>query len=269
MKTEIFESAWPAAPSSLKSTSEPSLRPIQLRCMVRTFSGQPSSLSRSRRKFVGIFRDAQKPLLEFALLDQSIFVAPAAAVHDLLIGEHGRTFRTPVDFALLAIGQALLVELEKEPLVPAVVVGQAGGDFAGPVVGEAQALHLRLHVGDIARASIGAAACCSGWLRFLREAERIPSHGMKDVIAVHPHVACERVADGVVAHVSHVQRAGGIGQHFKNVVFPFRGVGLGGVKGRVLLPRSEPFFFDALGARRMIGTVIQRRDGVGFRCLAA
>ena len=36
------------APSSLKSTSVPSLRPIQLRCMVRTFSGQPGKASRSR-----------------------------------------------------------------------------------------------------------------------------------------------------------------------------------------------------------------------------
>ena len=33
--------------SRKKSTSVPSLRPIQLRCMVRTFSGQPVSLSRS------------------------------------------------------------------------------------------------------------------------------------------------------------------------------------------------------------------------------
>ena len=33
-------------PARKKSTSVPSLRPIQLRCMVRTFSGQPSSLSR-------------------------------------------------------------------------------------------------------------------------------------------------------------------------------------------------------------------------------
>src|SRR5579863_4146053 len=37
--------AAPLGPASLKSTNVPSLRPIQLRCMVRTFSGQPSSLS--------------------------------------------------------------------------------------------------------------------------------------------------------------------------------------------------------------------------------
>src|SRR5271154_2095128 len=46
VKTVIVLSGESAAPSSLKSTSVPALRPIQLRCMVRTFSGQPSSLSR-------------------------------------------------------------------------------------------------------------------------------------------------------------------------------------------------------------------------------
>src|SRR5579863_5138250 len=46
VKTVMVFSGDSAAPSSLKSTSVPALRPIQLRCMVRTFSGQPSSLSR-------------------------------------------------------------------------------------------------------------------------------------------------------------------------------------------------------------------------------
>src|ERR1700748_4005274 len=45
VKTEILSQAGLVGPSTLKSTSAPSLRPIQLRCMVATFSGQPSSLS--------------------------------------------------------------------------------------------------------------------------------------------------------------------------------------------------------------------------------
>ncbi len=102
------------------------------------------------QQLVGVFGDAQKPLLQLTLLDQRIFVAPAASVDDLLVGQHRRALRTPVDSALLSISQTLLVELEEEPLVPAVIVGQAGGDFAGPVVGEAEAVHLRFHFGDVA-----------------------------------------------------------------------------------------------------------------------
>ena len=70
---------------------------------------------------------------------------------------------------------------------------------------------------------------------------------MKHVVIVHPHVAGERVADGVIAHVPHVQRAGGIGQHLEHVILLSRGVRLSGVERRVLLPALEPFGFDALG----------------------
>ena len=96
------------------------------------------------------------------------------------------------------------------------------------------------------------------------EAEGIPSHGVKDVIAVHPHVACERVADGVVAHVAHVQRAGWIGQHFKNIELLFCGAGLGGVQGGVLLPLPKPFFLDALGVVALVVLAIGGTVGAVF-----
>ena len=44
------------------------------------------------QQFVGILRDPQKPLLQLALLDERIFVAPAAAVDNLLVGQHGAHF---------------------------------------------------------------------------------------------------------------------------------------------------------------------------------
>ena len=96
------------------------------------------------QQFVGVVGDAQEPLLQLALLHDRVFVPPAASARQhLLVGQHGGALRAPVHLALLAIGQAALVELQEEPLVPAVVLRQAGGDFLRPVVGEAQALHLR------------------------------------------------------------------------------------------------------------------------------
>ena len=53
---------------------------------------------------------------------------------------------------------------------------------------------------------------------------------MQDIVAVHPHVAGERIADGVIAHVSHMQRARRIRQHFEDIIFRLGGVGFGGVK---------------------------------------
>ena len=161
-----------------------------------------------------------------------------------------------------AISQALLVELEKEPLVPAVVIGQAGGDFAGPVVGEAEAVHLRLHFGDVAERPLARRGVVLDGGIFRGQAEGIPSHGMKHVVAIHPHVAGEGVADGVVAHVSHVQGARGIGQHFEHVIFLFCGVGFGGVELGIALPALEPFGFYALGIVAVViqATVASRRS---------
>src|SRR5262249_57150939 len=87
----------------------------------------------------------------FALLPPRLFVTPAASAHHLLVSQHGGTLRAPVHLALLAIGEAALVKLEEKPLVPAIVLGLARGNFRRPVVGEAQAVHLRLHGLDVAQ----------------------------------------------------------------------------------------------------------------------
>ena len=50
-------------------------------------------------EFVRILRDAQKPLLQFALLDQRIFMPPAATANNLLVRQHGGAHRAPVHFA--------------------------------------------------------------------------------------------------------------------------------------------------------------------------
>src|SRR5579863_4464295 len=60
------------------------------------FLGPVGEFVEVAKQFLGIFRDAQKPLFEFALLHESVFVTPAASVYDLLIGEDGGTLWTPV-----------------------------------------------------------------------------------------------------------------------------------------------------------------------------
>src|SRR5882762_7629899 len=92
------------------------------------------------KELIGVVRGLQKPLLDFAGLDQGVFVPPAvAAVDDLLVGQHGAAVGTPIDAALLAIGETALEHAQKKPLIPTIVSGIAGGDFAPPVVTEAKA----------------------------------------------------------------------------------------------------------------------------------
>ena len=173
-------------------------------------------------------------------------MTPAIAVHDLLIGEHGAAFGAPVHLALLAVGQAALVHFQEEPLVPAVVLRETGGDFARPVVAKAEALHLGFHVVDVAQGPGTRGRIVRDGGIFGGQSERVPAHGVKNVVAVHPHVAGERVADGVVTDVPHVESARRVGQHLEHVILGLGGVGLGGVKSGVLLPALGPFGLHAL-----------------------
>ena len=84
-----------------KPERTPSLLPIQLACMVRTRSGQPGMLVERRQQIVGVGRDLEVVHRDFALLDQRAG-APAAAVDDLLVGEHGLVHGIPVDHAGLS-----------------------------------------------------------------------------------------------------------------------------------------------------------------------
>src|SRR5690606_32305212 len=88
--------------------------------------------------------DLEEPLVELALLDHRAG-APAAAVDDLLVGEHRLVDRVPVYRALAAIDQASLVKVDEQRLLVAVVLRVASGELAAPVEREAEALELRLH----------------------------------------------------------------------------------------------------------------------------
>src|SRR5205823_9170320 len=108
------------------------------------------------------------------------------AIDDLLVGKHRRTLRAPVDFALLAIGKPTIKHLEEEPLVPAVIIGKAGGDLGGPVVSEAEALHLALHDGDVVERPLFRRDFVLDGGVLGGKTERVPTHGVEYVVAAHP-----------------------------------------------------------------------------------
>ncbi len=151
-----------------------------------------------------------------------------------------------------AIGQAALEHLQKEPLIPAVVFGLAGGDFAIPVDREPQALHLRLHVGDVAERPLARIAAFFQRGVFGRQSEGVPAHRMQNVVAAHPHVARQRIADRVIAHVAHVQLAARIRQHLEHVVLRLIG-SVRYVERRVVRPTLVPLGLDFFGVERFFG----------------
>ena len=84
------------------------------------------------------------------------------------------------------------------------------------------------------------------------QAEGIPAHGMQYVIAAHPHIAGQRVADGVVAHVSHMKLAARVRQHLQDVILgPIGRIGY--VERRVLRPALVPARLDFFGVKDFFG----------------
>ncbi len=164
------------------------------------------------QQFLGVGGDLEVVHRDLALLDQRAG-APAAPVDHLLVGEYGLVDRIPIDRAVLAVDHPFFEQAGEQPLLPAVVVRLAGGDLAAPVDRQAEAVQLRLHVGDVV---VGPGRRGDVVLHrgvFRRHAERVPAHRLQHVAALHAVVAADHVADGVVAHVAHVQLAARIREH--------------------------------------------------------
>src|SRR5579859_4731576 len=148
-------------------------------------------------ELLGVMSGLEEPLLDFAGFDQGIFVAPAvAAVDDLLVGQHGAALGTPVDAAFLAVGQAALQHAQKKPLVPAIVFGLAGRNFAAPVITETEAAPEALKFGNVVVSPDARVGIVLDGGIFRGEAKGIPAHGVDDVEATHALYAGDDVADG-------------------------------------------------------------------------
>ena len=211
----------------------------------------PAHLLEVVQQPVGVGRDLEEPLLQRARLDLGA-AALAAAVDDLLVGQHRLVVGTPVDGRALAVGQAGLVQAQEDPLRPAVVLRLGGRELAVPVDRPSHPLHLAADGGDVrarrgGRVKAGADGSILG-----RQPERVVPHRVHDPVAVAAPVQRDHVAHRVVLDVPHVQLARGIGQHLEHVDEP-RGVVAGRGVGHVEDPLALP---DLLPARLDGGRVI-------------
>ncbi len=207
---------------------------------------RPLDLVEVGQQLFGIIGDAQEPLRDFLALDQRAGT-PATAVDDLLIGEHGLVRRVPVDDGTLLVDDTLLDQLGEEPLLPAIVFQVAGGEFTAPVVGEAQRLELIAHVGDVLVGPLARRDVVLHRGVFRRQAEGVPAHRLHDVLALHALEARDHVTDGVVAHVTHVQLAAGVGEHRQAVELLAVGI-FHRLETLIFLPVLLGSLFDLIGS---------------------
>ena len=133
-------------------------------------------------------------------------------------------FRVPIHHLCFAIGDAFFQHLQKQPLVPLVISGVAGGNFARPIDRQAHRLHLLFHVGDVFVSPLGRRYAVFERGIFSGQSKCIPAHRHQDVVALHAQMARQHIVDGVVAHMAHVQFAAGVGQHGAGVILLFGSV---------------------------------------------
>ena len=99
------------------------------------------------------------------------------------------------------------------------------GEFARPVVAEAEAFDLALELGDVRLGGLARMLARLDGVLLGRQAERIPAHRMQDVEAAEPFVARQDVRGGVALRMADVQtRAARIGKHVEDVKFRFAGI---------------------------------------------
>src|SRR5215218_2195574 len=98
------------------------------------------------QELLGVVRDLEEPLRQVFLDDRRPApLAPPVWPHDLLPRQRRVVPGAPVDGGLHAVGEALLEELEEEPLVPAVVIRVAGDNLGVKVEHRAHLLELPAH----------------------------------------------------------------------------------------------------------------------------
>jgi hypothetical protein len=216
------------------------------------------------QQLLRIRRGLQKPLLDLPHLHQRIFMSPAISVDHLLVREHRAAFRTPVHPALLPVRQPALQHSQEKPLIPPVIFRLARGNLPPPVVAEPKAPQHFLKLGNVLIGPGPRVSMIFDRRVFRRQPERVPPHRVQDVKPAHPLHSRHHIPNRVVAHVSHVQRARWIRQHFQCVVFWFGRIRFGFERSR-FFPALLPLRFDRLWVVvRQLAPLLYRPFVTGF-----
>src|SRR6185369_15945184 len=115
-------------------------------------------------------------------------------------------------------------------------------DLARPGVTDSQSLHLTAHVRNVFLGPIAWIHAALDRSLFGRLAKTVPADRVENVEPLQAFVPGERIPNGVVAHVAHVQEARRVRQHLKTIKLRARVV-FSNLKRFSFLPMLLPFAF--------------------------
>ena len=214
---------------------------------------------------VGVVGDPEEPLVELLDLDL-VAAALAVPVDHLLVREHRLVVRAPLDDRVLAVGQAVLEQLQEDPLRPAVEARIAGGELARPVDRDAPLAELALELRDRGVRRLARVLPRLDRVVLGGQPERVVAHRVQHAVAGAAVEVGDGVADGVDLQVPDVRLAARVGQHLEDVGLRALVAVAGGLTrfGVRDLPRAlvRP---DALPAGLDLGRVVAQVGHVGCR----
>ena len=190
-----------------------------------------------------ILGDGQHPLA-LGLVHNLAAAALAHAVNDLFIRQHALAGRTPVDVHFLLVSQAVLEQLQEDPLGPLVVVRVGGVDLARPVERQAERLELALETRDVLLGHLGRMDVVFDGIVLGRQAERVPAHRIEHIIALHALLARDDIQRGVRARMADVQALAGRVRELDERVKLLLVAAVLGLEAVRLVPDVLPLLFD-------------------------
>ena len=195
-----------------------------------------------RQQFARIVGNLEEPLRQLAPFHRRIRPPPLAVDH-LFIRQNRHVHRVPVHHRRLAVNQPLVHHVDEHRLLLAVIFRVTSRKLAAPVNRQAQGLHLRPHVRDVA---IGPVLGMPPPLHrgiFGGHAKGVPPHRMQHRKPLAPLIAGHHIAHRIVPHMPHMDTPRRIGEHLQHII-----LGPLGVVARGKHPRTGPgllpFRFD-------------------------
>ncbi|MNM83282.1 hypothetical protein D3C81_953390 [compost metagenome] len=186
--------------------------------------------------------------------------ALALAVNDLFVRQDRSQCRAPVHRNFGYIGQPFLIQLDKNPLRPFVIIRIGRADLAVPIVGETQRLDLAPEIVDILNRNVPRMLACIKRMLLRRQSEGIPAHRMEYVVTAHPFEAGDDIRGRVTFRMADVKTGPRwIREHVKRIKLRFARL-FPRFESVMLIPVSLPFRFDGLGSVNVMGHVVVRHN---------
>ena len=164
-------------------------------------------------------------------------------VDNLLVRQNALAGGAPVYAHFLLVGQALLEQLQENPLGPLVVARVGGIDLTRPVERQTKALELALEACDVLLGNLCRMNMVLDGKVLSRQTECIPAHRIQHVVALHALFARNDIQCGVGARMAYMQTlTGRIRELYERVELLLVRVILG-MEALLLVPDVLPFLF--------------------------